>query len=122
MDFDPIIRSEKQRYVCVQSILPARHANQARYIANSSTHWRATCNFPTDGVDYQDYICNSLSKVDLLAAPDEAFFADGMTLSRSGELTARTVQLLQYTVKRLNFILIVEPPNPSPVTSMAKME
>lgn len=30
VDFDPVICSEKQRYVCVQAILPARHANQPR--------------------------------------------------------------------------------------------
>lgn len=48
--------------------------SRMRYIANSSTHWRATCNYPTAGVDYQDYIRTSLAKVDLLALPDEVFW------------------------------------------------
>ena len=32
---------------------------------NASTHWRATCNFPTDGVDYRDYWRVSLQNLDL---------------------------------------------------------
>ncbi|KAL9967805.1 hypothetical protein ACROYT_G026101 [Oculina patagonica] len=42
------------------------------YIGNSSTHWRATCNFPTNGVDYQDYARTSLDRLDLFAVPDAA--------------------------------------------------
>ena len=35
-------------------------------IQKFSTHWRATCNFPTDGVDYRDYWRVSLTNLDLL--------------------------------------------------------
>ena len=45
-------------------------------IQDVSTHWRATCNFPTDGVDYRDYIRVSLEQLDLLVKPD----ADGFCL------------------------------------------
>ena len=41
---------------------------------NVSTHWRATCNFPTDGVDYRDYIRVSLESLDLLVEPDADTF------------------------------------------------
>lgn len=44
-----------------------------RYIRDSCTHWRATCNFPTAGVDYRDYMRTSLANVDLLAVPDKLF-------------------------------------------------
>lgn len=57
-----------------------------------------------------------------LLCPMKSFGVDGMNLSRSGELNARTVQLSQLTVKCLSFILTVGLPIPSPVTSMAKME
>ncbi|KAL9967567.1 hypothetical protein ACROYT_G025822 [Oculina patagonica] len=39
-------------------------------IQDASTHWRATCNFPTDGVDYRDYWRVSLDMLDLLVEPD----------------------------------------------------
>ena len=35
-------------------------------IQDVSTHWRGTCNFPTDNVDYRDYIRVSLESLDLL--------------------------------------------------------
>ena len=38
-------------------------------IRNVSTHWRATCNFLTDGVDYRDYIRTSFDKNDLFDVP-----------------------------------------------------
>lgn len=57
-----------------------------------------------------------------LLCPMKSFGVDGMNLSRSGELNARTAQLSQFTVKCLSFILTVGRPIPSPVTSMAKME
>ena len=28
--------------------------SRMKYICDSCTHWRATCNFPTDDVDYRD--------------------------------------------------------------------
>ena len=34
-----------------------------------STHWRGTCNFPTNGVDYRDYIRVSLQSFALLIDP-----------------------------------------------------
>ena len=48
--------------------------SRMRYIANSSTHWRATCNFLTAGVDYRDHILTSLAIVDLLLAPDKVIW------------------------------------------------
>ena len=38
-------------------------------IRDVSTHWRATCNFPTDGVDYRDYMRVSLQSYDFLVQP-----------------------------------------------------
>jgi len=43
-------------------------------IQDVSTHWRATCNFPTDGVDYRDYIRVSLKNLNLLQEPTESGF------------------------------------------------
>ena len=44
-------------------------------IQDVSTHWRATCNFPTNGVDYRDYIRVSLENLNLLREPPtESFF------------------------------------------------
>lgn len=40
-----------------------------KFVGNKSTHWRATCNFPTDGVDFRDYIRSSKARNDLLATP-----------------------------------------------------
>ena len=40
-----------------------------KFVWSKSTHWRATCNFPTDGVDFRDYIRSSKAKNDLLATP-----------------------------------------------------
>ncbi|XP_031572589.1 uncharacterized protein LOC116306650 [Actinia tenebrosa] len=31
-----------------------------------STHWRVTCNLPTDGVDYRDYVRAKFSEVDIV--------------------------------------------------------
>ncbi len=43
-------------------------------IQDVSTHWRATCNFPTDGVDYRDYWRVSLESLDLLVEPNATGF------------------------------------------------
>ena len=43
-------------------------------IQDVSTHWRATCNFPTDGVDYHDYWRVSLKNVDLFMEPVHGLF------------------------------------------------
>ena len=43
--------------------------SRMKSIRGLSTNWRATCNFPTIGVDYRDYIRTSFSKNDLFAAP-----------------------------------------------------
>ena len=44
--------------------------SRMKSIRNVSTHWRATCNFPSDGVDFRDYLRSSFSKNDLFAVPD----------------------------------------------------
>lgn len=44
-----------------------------RSIRNISTHWRATCNFTTAGVNYRDYWRVSLESLDLLVEGNTAF-------------------------------------------------
>lgn len=39
-------------------------------IRNVSTHWRATCNFPTSVMDFRDYIRTSFANTDFLVIPD----------------------------------------------------
>ena len=39
-------------------------------IRNSSTHWRATCNFATKIMDFRDYIRTSFANIDFLVTPD----------------------------------------------------
>ena len=48
--------------------------SRMKSIRNVSTHWRATCNFPTDGVDYRDYWRVSLENLDILVAPSKDEF------------------------------------------------
>jgi len=43
--------------------------SRMKSIRNVSTHWRATCKFLTDGVDYRDYIRTSFDENDLFAVP-----------------------------------------------------
>ena len=38
-------------------------------LRNSSTHWRATCNFATKTMDYRDYIRTSFVNTDFLVTP-----------------------------------------------------
>ncbi|XP_022791499.1 uncharacterized protein LOC111330812 [Stylophora pistillata] len=42
-------------------------------IRDVSSHWRATCNFLTDKIDFRDYIRTTFAKNDLLAVPDVNF-------------------------------------------------
>ena len=39
-------------------------------LRNSSTHWRATCNFATETMDYRDYVRTSFVNTDFLVTPD----------------------------------------------------
>ena len=48
--------------------------SRMKSIQDVSTHWRATCNFPTDGVDYRDYIRVSLKSLNLLLKPTKSKF------------------------------------------------
>ena len=48
--------------------------SRMKSIQDVSTHWRATCNFPTDGVDYRDYIRVSLESLELMVKPDQTPF------------------------------------------------
>ncbi|XP_078375856.1 uncharacterized protein LOC144659315 [Oculina patagonica] len=48
--------------------------SRMKSIRDVSTHWRATCNFPTDGVDYRDYWRVSLESLDLLVEPNSTGF------------------------------------------------
>ena len=53
--------------------------SRMKSIQNFSTPWRATCNFPTDGVGYQDYWGVSLTNLDLLVKPptnESCLFSD----------------------------------------------
>ena len=45
--------------------------SRMKSIQDVSTHWRATCNFPTNGIDYRDYIRVSLKNLNLLEEPSE---------------------------------------------------
>ena len=45
--------------------------SRMKSIRNVSTHWRATCNFLTNGIDFRDYIRTSFAKNDFFAVPDE---------------------------------------------------
>ena len=45
--------------------------SRMKSIQDVSTHWRGTCNFPTNGVDYRDYIRVSLKNLNLLEGPTE---------------------------------------------------
>ena len=48
--------------------------SRMKSIQDVSTHWRATCNFSTNGVDYRDYIRVSLKSLDFLVEPDVSSF------------------------------------------------
>jgi len=48
--------------------------SRIKSIQDVSTHWRATCNFPKNGVDYRDYIRVSLKNLNLLEKPTESEF------------------------------------------------
>ena len=45
--------------------------SRMKSIRDVSTHWRATCNFQTDGVKKRDYIRTSFAKNDLFAVPGQ---------------------------------------------------
>ena len=58
-----------------------------------STHWRATCNFPTDGMDYRDYWKVSVESLDLFVKPpthDFCVFSEYVNI-RGNECTNCTV-------------------------------
>ena len=48
--------------------------SRMKSIQTVATHFRATCNFPTDGVDYQDYWRVSLERMDLFVEPPPSEF------------------------------------------------
>ena len=48
--------------------------SRMKSIQDVSTHWRATCNFPTDDVDYRDYIRVPFQSLNLLEGPTESGF------------------------------------------------
>ena len=41
--------------------------SQMNYLKSQSTHWRATCSYPTNKVDYRDYVRAKFSDFDVLA-------------------------------------------------------
>ena len=43
--------------------------SRMKSIRNVSTHWRATCNFPTSVMDFRDYIRTSFVNTDFLVTP-----------------------------------------------------
>ena len=62
-------------------------------IRNASTHWRATCNFPTDGVGYRDYWRVSLQNLDFTVdnkKEDHCLFSEHVNV-RGNECTNCTV-------------------------------
>jgi len=48
--------------------------SRIKSIQDVSTHWRATCNFSANGIDYRDYIRVSLKNLDLLQEPTKSQF------------------------------------------------
>ena len=60
--YDMPINQDAPEWTNYRLSLPRMNA-----IRDVSTHWRATCNFPTDGVDFRDYWRVSLKSLDLLA-------------------------------------------------------
>ena len=48
--------------------------SRLKSIQDASTQWRANCNFPTDGVDYRDYIRVSLKTLKPLEKPTMSEF------------------------------------------------
>ena len=48
--------------------------SRMKSIQDVLTHWRPTCNFSTDGVDYRDYIRVSLKSLTLLEKPSGSEF------------------------------------------------
>ena len=67
--------------------------SRIKSIQKVSTHWRATCNFITDGVDYRDYWRVSLTNLDLLVkppTPDFCLFSEFVNV-RGNECTNCTV-------------------------------
>lgn len=44
--------------------------SRMKSIRDVSTHWRATCNFLADGIDFRDYIRTAFAHTDFLAVPD----------------------------------------------------
>ena len=47
--------------------------SQMTYLKSQSTHWRATCSFPTHGVDYTDYVRAKFADFDIMT-----FLGDGI--------------------------------------------
>ena len=43
-----------------------------KFIRSHTTHWRATCNFPTDVFDFRDYLRSNFDNFDLLDASSDA--------------------------------------------------
>lgn len=49
--------------------------SQLTHLKSQSTHWRATCNFPTYGIDYTDYVRANFQELDIMN-----FKGDGVCL------------------------------------------
>ena len=67
--------------------------SRMKSIGNISTHWRATCNFHTDGMDYRDYWKVSIESLDLFVKPpthDFCVFSEYVNV-RGNECTNCTV-------------------------------
>ena len=39
-----------------------------KFIRSHTTHWRATCNFPTDGIQFRDYLRSNFDIFDLMSS------------------------------------------------------
>ena len=66
--YDMPINQDAPEWTNYRLSLPRMNA-----IRDVSTHWRATCNFPTDRVDFRDYWRVSLKSLDLLATAPSSF-------------------------------------------------
>lgn len=76
--------------------------NRMKQLKNISTHFRATCNFPVNGITYTDYIRAKLSDIDLISYVHscfnwEYFSVRGHSCSNCNALFAETEDLHPHT-------------------------
>ena len=75
--------------------------SRMKSLQDVSTHWRATCNFPTVGVDYRDYWRVSVESLDLLMEPPKnAFCLFSEFVNIRGNMYANCTVLTAYSLAK----------------------